>query len=427
MKGDPRTHGLWEQTAPPAPETSPLAGAVEADVAVVGAGFTGLSAALHLAQAGAKVVVLEGEDVGFGGSGRNVGLLNAGLWLPPADVVAALGEERGGRLLDLLGAAPQLVRDLIAEHAIDCELTATGTLHCGVGRAGLAELRERTTQWLERGAPVRLLDAAETARLTGSPRFSGALLDLRAGTVQPLAYARGLARAAIAAGARIHTSSRVLAAERGGSRWALTTGQGRALADWVVVATNAYTSGVWPQVRAELVRLPYFNFATEPLPEKALAAILPGRQGCWDTQTVLSSFRLDRAGRLVFGSVGALRGTGTGIHQAWATRAIRRHFPGLGPVGLTSGWYGMIGMSSDSIPRFHRLAPQVIGFSAYNGRGIAPGTAFGKLLAQLVQGSISDADLPLPVSEPETTPLRQIREAGYEAGAQLLHLAGERV
>ncbi len=221
MQNDPLSHGLWETTAPPAPLTSPLIGQVKADVAVVGCGYTGLSAALRLAESGAKVVALEAAEIGFGGAGRNVGHVNAGMWIMPSELMKALGADYGERILSLLGDGPAEVWETIEKYAIDCDPVRNGTLHCAVGGKGLAENEERARQWSERGAPVRALSAAETATRVGSDVYAGSLLDMRAGTIQPLAYARGLARAAIAAGAAIHTESPVRAAERGGGGWRL--------------------------------------------------------------------------------------------------------------------------------------------------------------------------------------------------------------
>ena len=422
MKGDPRSHGLWELTAPPAPPTLPLAEAVEADVVVIGAGFTGLSAALHLAEAGTRVVVLEGEEIGFGGSGRNVGLVNAGMWVMPDDLPAELGPVYGDRLLRVLGDAPKLVFDLVERHAIPCEIMPVGTLHCAVGDAGLREIEERAAQWQRRGAPVEVLGARDAAATIGSGHYSGALLDRRAGTIQPLAYVRGLARAAIDAGARLHTGSPVESVARDGANWTARTAGGSASAPWVIVATNAYTRTPWPAVRAELVHLPYFNFATEPLSGNVRRSILPERQGAWDTEEVLSSFRFDAAGRLIFGSVGALRGSGRPVHAFWARRMLGKLFPQLGAVRFEAEWHGMIGMTANSLPRVHRLAPQVVGFSGYNGRGIAPGTVFGRELARLVLGRIAEADLPLPLTDPRAEPFRLLKEAFYEVGAQAAHL-----
>lgn len=162
MRNDPLSHGLWEKTAPPAPQTETLSGDARAQVAIVGGGYTGLSAALFLAEAGTDVVLLEAEEIGFGGSGRNVGLVNAGMWVMPDDLPGILGETYGERLLDLLGDAPRVVFDLAMQHGMACEAMPVGTLHCAVGESGLAQLGERARQWQARGAPVRLLDREET-------------------------------------------------------------------------------------------------------------------------------------------------------------------------------------------------------------------------------------------------------------------------
>jgi len=427
MNNDPRSHGLWERSAPSAPSTPSLAGEVSADVAIIGAGFTGLSAALHLAEGGARVVVLEAVEAGFGGSGRNVGLVNAGMWVMPDELPAVLGDVYGARLLDLLGNAPRAVFDLIDKHSIECEVERQGTLHCAVGKHGLAEIKERARQWQTRGAPVRVLDAAEAARKLGTSAYAGALLDERAGTIQPLAYARGLAHAAVRAGATIRTSSPVTAATDDGAQWRLTTPGGQVVAPQVIVATNAYTTTLWPQLRSELVHLPYFNMATPPLSDNLRRSILPERQGAWDTREVLSSFRFDREGRFIFGSVGALRGTGLPVHRGWGRRAMTKLFPQLKDVGFESEWYGWIGMTADNLPRFHRLGRNVISFSGYNGRGIAPGTVFGRCLADLVLGKTGDADLPLPVDRTASRLLaRGRRKSTYEVGAQVAHAAGAR-
>lgn len=427
MNEDPRSHGLWEASAPSPPSTGPLCADISSDAVVVGAGFTGLSAALHLAEAGRTVAVLEAAEIGFGGSGRNVGLVNAGLWAKPAALRAALGEELGARLLDELGAAPQLVFDLIEKYKLDCEAVRNGTLHCAVGRGGLRDITERAQQWQALGAPVELLDAEATYRKVGTRRYCGSLLDARAGTIQPLAFARGLASAAISQGAAIYTASPVTAVEDLGDRWRIRAHGGSVTAPWVIVATNAYSTDVWSMLRAELVRLPYFNLATAPLGEALLRAILPERQGLWDTRTVLSSLRLDRAGRLVFGSVGALRGTGRAVHRSWGRRALLELYPALGAVDFEHEWYGWIGMTGNSLPRFHRLARNTVSISGYNGRGIAPGTAFGRDLARLACGRIAAEELSLPVSESSQPMFRATREAFYEAGSQVAHAAGARL
>jgi glycine/D-amino acid oxidase-like deaminating enzyme len=426
MLNDPRSHGLWEKTAPLPPATSPLEGNISADVVVVGGGYTGLSSSLHLAEAGSRVVLLEAKEIGFGGAGRNVGLINAGMWVMPNDLPGVLGPVHGERLLDMLGNAPKLVMELIDKHAIACELERNGTLHVAVGADGLKEIEGRTKQWAALGAPVTLLDAAETARRVGSSAYTGSLLDMRAGTLQPLAYARGLAHAAVKAGVAVHTSSPAVATERNGSRWIVKTAMGQVSADWIVVATDAYSTGPWEQVRAEQVHLPYFNLATTPLGDNLRKSILAGREGVWDTKEILSSYRMDQAGRLVFGSVGALRNTGLSVHKAWAKRSLRKLFPQIGDVEFECEWYGKIGMTDNALPRFHKFAPNVVGFSGYNGRGIAPGTVFGRTLARHILGQMSEADLPLPLTAPAEPSFRAVKEVWYEAGAQVAHFADAR-
>lgn len=427
MLNDPRSHGLWEQTAPAAPATGKLSGKVNVEVAVIGGGFTGMSAALHLAQAGKRIAVLEGVEIGFGGAGRNVGLVNAGMWVMPEVLLRTLPAPYGERLLNLLGNAPKLVFDIVREHGIRCEAMPAGTLHCAYGRSGFAEIAERARQWQARGADVELLEAARASALLGTTKYAGALLDRRAGTIQPLAYVRGLAEAAQKAGAQLFTQSPVTSVERKGDRWQIRTDSGQVAADWVILSTDAYGAGPGDAARAEQVPLPYFNVATRPLPPEMRARILPQGQGAWDTQTVMTSFRMDQAGRLVFGSIGALRGTGLAVHRAWAKRALRRMFAGIGEVEFEAEWYGTIGMTADNLPRFHTYGPRMIGFSGYNGRGIAPGTIFGRVLASYVQGEIGDADLPLPATQVEAAPFRLLKQIVYEAGAQAAHFIADRM
>jgi glycine/D-amino acid oxidase-like deaminating enzyme len=426
MSPSATTHGLWAATAPDAPATTPLMGNVTADVCIVGGGYTGLSAALHLAKKGIRAVVLEARDVGFGGAGRNVGLVNAGMWVMPDELPKVLGPVYGDRLLSLLGDAPAAVFDIVETYGIACELRTEGTLHCAVGQAGLDELKQREAQWQARGAPVRLLSADETKAMVGSAAYSAALLDSRAGTIQPLAYVRGLAKAALREGAVIHTDSAVTRIENENGLWHVMSRSGAVTADWVIMATDAYAQGPWDVVRREQVHLPYFNCATTPLPVDVRASILPGGQGAWDTKEVLSSFRMDARGRLVFGSVGALKGMGETIHRDWALRALHRIFPQIGKVAFEAEWYGQIGMTDDNLPRFHRFADRVIAVCGYNGRGIAPGTVMGRTLAEHIAGERPEDALPLPVTAPHEAKMRAVKEVFYEVGAQAVHLTDAR-
>jgi glycine/D-amino acid oxidase-like deaminating enzyme len=177
-----------------------------------------------------------------------------------------------------------------------------------------------------------------------------------------------------------------------------------------------------PGLRTEQVALPFFHAATAPLGDNVRRTILPEGQGAWDTRTVIGCFRLDAAGRLIVGSVGALRGAGAGIHRGWARRHIRSLFPQLGEVALEHEWYGQIGMTNDHLPRLHAPAENLIALAGYNGRGIAPGTVFGRELARHLAGEVPLEEMPLPVSAAKDARFRVVMERFYDIGSQVAHL-----
>ncbi len=420
------THGLWEATAPARHKLTSLQGDHKTDIAIIGGGYTGLSAALHLSKMGKENVLLEAEDIGFGGAGRNVGLVNAGLWLMPEDVLRIVGSEYGENLIRILGASSDLVFGLIEKYGIECEALRNGTLHCADSRSGYKALQQREAQWLERGAPVRLLEQEEAAVKTGSNSFFGALLDKRAGTVQPLAYAYGLAGAALKEGAKLYNNSPVIAFDKGSDGWKLSTPTGSLTAKSVIIAVQGYAEHAFKEYQKNLVPFNYFQFATSPLPKKVLETVLPERQGAWDTNLILSSYRLDAAGRLIVGSVGMVEGFAWDIHENWVKRTIAKTFPQVGETPLDYGWYGRIAMTTNHIPRFHILDPSVVMVTSYNGRGIGPGTVFGKLLAEYMAGG-SQKDIPLPVTKIDPVGFRNLRGLFYEAGARLYHFVQRRI
>lgn len=423
------TQSLWHQSCREAAPAAPFAGRTTADLVVIGGGYTGLSAALHAARAGADVRLIEAGQFGQGGSGRNVGLVNAGLWLPPEKIAARVGAQAGQKLSAALAAAPDLVFDLIADFAMSCEPVRGGTLHCAHSSKGMRELETRQRQLRAIGAPVTLLDRHEAVERVGSSAVHGALFDPRAGTIHPLAYARGLARAAIACGAQLHEHSPATALEHSDGMWQITTPQGQIRAAKLIVATNAYALPVAGLTPPQIVPVHYVQAATAPLSPEQIAGILPGGEGCWDTATVMSSWRRDNAGRLIIGGMGGLHHPARGAHTGWLHRKLAQLFPALAGAALSPIWHGRIGMSGDYLPQTQALGSgphQGYVTFGYSGRGIGPGTLFGKAMAEALIHEDTTV-LPRAPAAAQTISNARIKEAFYETGATLTHLIKDRI
>lgn len=411
---------LWETLTPHEAWSGPLEGEVQADVCIIGAGITGLSAALHLLEQGQTVCVLDAHDVGHGGSGRNVGLVNAGTWIKPDDVEATLGRRHGSRLNALLGQAPAEVFAQIRRYGISCQARNDGTLHMAHNAAGLADLRDREAQWRRRGAAVELLTGAACADYCGTDRITGALLDRRAGTLDPMAYTRGLARAAAGLGARIHPHSPVQALARAAHGWQVRSGQGAVSAQKVIIATGAYTEGEWTQLQRHYFRGYYLQVASVPLQGAAADAVLRHGQGSWDTRKVLSSIRRDAEGRLLLGSMGRADNKPDWFIRGWADRIQQHYFPALGKVEWHLHWTGCIDFTPDHLMRLFEPAPGLVAVTGYNGRGNTTGTVVGKTLAQFLLSGDSQA-LPIPLSAMQAVRGAGLRSSLYETGFSLYH------
>lgn len=393
---------LWSATAAPGPELAQLPGDARAQVAVVGAGYTGLSAALHLSQAGRDVAVLEAADIGERASGLNGGQVIAGLKTDPDTLEELFGPSLGPRLVATVAAAPDLVFELIRSHDIACDATRTGWIQPATSGAALKAIGARVKQWRSRGADVGLLSAEETARLTGSRRYSGGWIDRRGGTVQPLSYVRGLARAAQRAGSRIFNKSPVSRLERVGRDWRVGTLRGSVTCQTVILATGAYTDGLVDPLRRSLIPVPSFQVATQPIPENLRRTILPQGQAASDTWHLLRYFRLDAGGRLVMGSRGSFADLPVASAARAHYRAVREIFPQLEGIRYEYYWGGLVGMTADHLPHLHEPEPGLLAGLGYNGRGVAMATVMGRVLANRALG-VPAADLGFPV-----TPLRPI-------------------
>ncbi len=408
------THGLYAETARPRVSVPPLAGDQEADVVIVGAGFTGLSAALYLAERGIAAIVLEAEEPGHGASGRNGGQVNPGLYPDPDTVLGHLGESRGRRLLDLSSTAPDFTFDLVSRLGIDCEAERTGTIRAGYHGSWLPGLRSTLAQLSRTGSPARWIDGDELRAATGTGRYLGGIFFPQGGKLNPLSYVRGLAEAALAAGARIHGRSRVTRLDWTGERWRASTGGASVTAPRVVLATNAYTDALWPGLARSVVPVWSTIVATEPLGEARLKGVMPGGSVLYEAGLNTVYYRVDADGRLLMGGRSVQRPVG-GVGHAHHLAAYAVHlWPALRDIRWDHVWNGCVAVTQDKLPHLHEPSPGVIAALGYNGRGVAMATAMGSVIARRIAGEPA-GDLPLRVTGIEPYPFRSFARLGVEA------------
>jgi glycine/D-amino acid oxidase-like deaminating enzyme len=386
---------LYYDTAQPAIPTPPLDGDVRADVAVIGAGITGLSTALHLAEHGARVVLLEAEQPGWGASGRNGGQVNPGLKPDPDQVERDFGQDLGGRMNALAADAPALVFDLIERHGIRCDARRNGTLRAALRARHAARVRVSAEQLARRGAPVELLEGAPLERATGTTRYRLAMLDRRGGDLNPLSYARGLVRAAVGAGAVVHGGTRVQRMQRSGALWQLQCAGGCVSANQVVLATNGYTDDLWPSLRRTIVPLFGAIAATAPLPEAVACEVMPSRAVLYESGTVTVYYRVDVGQRLLIGGRGPMREVTALSSIAHLVGYARTLWPALAATQWTHAWGGRLAMTRDQYPHVHEPASGVLTCLGYNGRGIAMATVMGAELARRLANPAAPFDMPI--------------------------------
>src|SRR5215469_9357442 len=420
----PLSPALWAATAAPAPPTPALEESTSADVCVVGGGYAGLSTALHLAERGIRAVVLEAREPGWGASGRNGGQVIPGLKFDPAEIFHMYGAERGQRLIEFAGATADVVFDLIEKHRMDVPWLRTGWIQGAHTAANVELVKSRAEQWSHLGAPVEFLDGPAVASLLGTDRYLGGWLDRRGGAIQPLSYARGLAKAAIAAGARIHGDTSATRLARTGARWSVETGRGNAVtADRVVICTNGYTGELWPQLRQTAIAINSYQVATEPLGDNLLRSVMPEGQVLSDTRKLLLYFRLDDTGRLIMGGRGPFREPKGERDWAHLVRVIAKMFPQLAGMPIAYRWCGRIAVTRDHLPHLHEPAPGLLIDMGCQGRGVGLQSALGKAMAEYIATSDANA-LPLPFTPIEPIPFHGLQRVYVGAVVTWYRLTG---
>ena len=389
MRDDASGCSYWAATAPPGPRWPALRESCRVDVAIVGAGFTGLSTALHLARRGVGCAVLDAFQPGWGASGRNGGQVVPLLKHEPSELAAMLGPQEGERLTKLVAGSADFVFDLVEREGIDCDLSRPGWIQLAHSRAAMDTLELRAWEWESRGLAVELLDREQARARVGGGSFHGAWVHPRGGLLHPLKYARGLAVAAARAGAQVFCDSPIARIERAGSLWQLVTSSGCTVkADKVLLATNAYTGALWPDLARTVLPANSLIVASRVLSPQERARILPRREGVSTTHRLVIYFRLTPDGRLLLGGRGQYRDTIRPDDFSHLVAICRAIYGDVGPFEYL--WGGRVGITRDFLPRVRELAPGLVASVGYNGRGVALASRMGEELARCLAGSAQD-------------------------------------
>ncbi|MBR0645149.1 NAD(P)/FAD-dependent oxidoreductase [Plastoroseomonas hellenica] len=399
---------LWAAVTPAGPALPALEGMVETEVAVIGAGFTGLSTAIHLREAGIPCIVVEAAEPGWGASGRNNGQVIPTLSRhDPAAIIRRHGAA-GERFVAVLRDSAATLFDLARRHGIAAEAEQAGWVQPAHTPGRMRVVERRMRDWESHGAPVALLDRAALREMLGSDAWFGGFTNPTGGHVNPLALARGMAATALTLGATILARSPVTGIAHQGGRWLVRSERGTVRARALVLATNAYTGtfnrSLAPEIAMSVVPVLSWQMATRPIGDNVARSIIPGRQAMSDTHGELYFARWDARGRLVTGGAVAIPANQPARLRPMIGARLQRLWPQIGEVQFDYVWSGNIGMTTDYFPHLHRLGPDGYAWAGCNGRAVALSVALGREFARAVQG-VPEAELGLPFTDPRPVPL----------------------
>lgn len=390
------TKTLWWAQANPAPHTHPLDAAITVDVAVVGGGFTGLTAAMHLAQRGVKVAVFEADELANAASGLNAGFVVPNFAkAPPKVAIRKFGEARGKALLNLVGQGADRVFETARQNNISCDAEQNGWMHVAHDQKHFDVLSEIATDWQALGRPVRMLDATEAKRRTGLRLCAGALIDESGGMLNPLNYAYGLGDVVLKSGGQIYTKSPVAEVQRSGEGWGLSVNGHKVQANKVLMCTHAGSIGAAKRLSKLTVPLFVYQLATEPLDQKVVERFSPERNPLADTRENLFTYRLDRDNRLISGAMAMIP---FNAHERMSKMIVGRladelNLPKVPKVDYI--WRGKAAMAPDFLPHLYEMGPGMVAGIGCNGRGVALTAMLGEVLADAAMGTPIE-ELPIP-------------------------------
>jgi len=376
---------LWENSTLPGPQLSQLKGIVRSDVAIIGAGIAGLSTALHLAEAGVSVTVIEAENPGSGAIGKSAGLLAPDFIRHlPSQIEQTFGAEAGAKLIQMIGYSARSCFELIDKYGIDCDVSKHGFWTPAHSNQVAEKLKIRADEWQSRGFNVRFADRAETAQQLGANYYQGALVFEDGGALNPLAFIRGLAVHAIKLGAEIHNNSAALTLVRKNSGWSVRTAQGTIEAQYVILAANGGNSRLHPAMKNTVLPLNVIQYATVPLSPHQQAGILQNGVSFTDKQPYVFSARFDAQKRLIAPFPDFFNKRSHTVLFKEARARIKAHYPALGKVKIQHLWSGQAWINTDLLPKIYALEKSVFAIQSCNGRGIASNTVIGAEIAEAI-------------------------------------------
>lgn len=379
---------------------------VSTDVCIVGAGYSGMTTALELLKTGTSTVILEAKEPGFGGSGRNAGHCTPTFThYTLSHLRRMLGEPYADRLIQRQTRANDTVSRLIRDNQIDCEWQQNGYFRGALVPDHFRDIDDLVESYNAVGARTRRLTAAEAETVTGTDRYLGGWLHEEGGHLNPLGYARGLARTVINQGGQIYRNSAVAGCKREGAKWRVETAQGAVLADKVIFTTGAYTLGGWPRLEDTFKILRVFVCATQPLSEETRKHLMPQNTTMHDGRGDIYVYKYNREGRIVASMFPMdRRGRDLDYTKALMTDRLKWLHPSVKEdLRWEFFWWGELDMQRKTIPRLYGLAPGVAALTGLSGRGVPTGTMLGGILSEWAL-DVPDAELSLPVEKLAAAP-----------------------
>ncbi|MBJ9955323.1 MULTISPECIES: FAD-binding oxidoreductase [unclassified Acinetobacter] len=407
-------NSLWAETAIELFETKELVKNLESDVLIIGGGFTGLSAAIHLAEQGVKAIVLDASEPGWGASGRNNGQIIAGLKQDPDIIESIFPGELGRKLVDFSSKAPSIVFNLIKKYNINCSPVNKGWIQPAFTKKGEKAVLHRAKVWEVRGINTEVIEGRKLHDLLGTSKYHIGWIDPRGGCIQPFSFVRGLANAAHLLGVHIFCHSKVIHLINNGDVWIVKTQNGSVKAKSIIVATGAYAEDLVKKLNRSIVPVRTAQVATKIIPDFLRKSILPQGHVSSDTRELLTSFRLSPEGRLVMGGSGATAGLNHSKIVSYLHQSGHKLFGTKIKLEWEYAWSGYFAVTTDHLPHIHEPHKNMYISVGCNGRGIAISTSLGIELAKRVLGE-SAASLPIPVTDIKPIAFHEFRYLGVAA------------